>query len=179
MVLKSTEIFVTISDGTHEYYLLKVIKHDEDIYCIPPHLGIHYSLHKSGKSHFRHEGQQASPEKQPPVALIMGEAGKPINGGIICGRTTNAGRASCICTAIFPINSLSHDFQKFNRRPIEKYVINSRFFPQQTMAVEIGIWEVPTRNTASFELNKPNISITMLYKTSCCEPQIWIYTSPI
>jgi len=109
------EIFIVIKDGTDRYYLLKVVRRGFDVYCIPPHLGLHYSLHESGESHFRSEGKAEKPGEEPPVALVMGEAGTPIGKGIIRAPLRNLGRASGICTAVYPIDSLSNDFQKFNR----------------------------------------------------------------
>ncbi len=72
-----------IKDGTDRYYLLKVMRRGFDVYCIPPHLGGHYSLHGSGESHFRYEEKAAKSGEEPPVALVMGEAGTPIGKGII------------------------------------------------------------------------------------------------
>ena len=104
-------VFVVIKDGTDRYYLLKVVRHGLDIYCIPPHLGVHYSLHESGEAHFRFEGKAAEPGEEPPVALVEGEAGTPIGRGIIRAPIGGLGRASGICTAIYSIDSLSHDFR--------------------------------------------------------------------
>ena len=108
-------MFIVIKDGTDRYYLLKVIRRGFDVYCIPPYLGVHYSLHGSGESHFRYEEKAAKSGEEPPVALVMGEAGTPIGKGIIRAPLGDLGCASGICTAIFSIDSLSQDFRKFNR----------------------------------------------------------------
>ena len=78
------EVFIVIEYGTYRYYLLKVVRREFDVYCIPPHLGVHYSLHRSGESHFRYEGKAAKSGEEPPLALVMGEAGTPVGKGIIC-----------------------------------------------------------------------------------------------
>lgn len=109
------EVFVVIKDETHRYYLLKIQRRGFDVYCFLPDLGVHHSLHESGESHFRYEGKVTRPEKEPPVALVMGEAGIPIKNGIRSTSLCGLGRASGICTAIFSIASLSHDFRRFNR----------------------------------------------------------------
>ena len=166
------EIFIVIKDGTHRYYLLKVVRSGFDVYCIPPDLGVHYSLHGSGESHFRSEGKVAKTREEPPVALVMGEAGTPIGKGIIRVPLAELGRASGICTAIFSINSLSHDFRKFDRSAGECFVIDTALFSKYIRGVEVGVWAVPDRNKVSFEFNNPNIPANLLYKVAQCEPQI-------
>jgi hypothetical protein len=172
------KIFVVIKDSTNQYYLLKVVKRDLDVYCIPPNLGIHYSLHESGESHFRSEGKKAKPGEEPPVALVMGEAGTLVGKGIIRAPLSDLGRASGICTAIFSIDSLSSDFRKFDRSAGQCFVIDAEPFSKDTKAVEVGVWAVPERNKVSFEFNNPNIPANLLYKVTQCEPQIWIYARP-
>ena len=168
-----------INDGTDLYYLLKVEQRGLDIYCFPPRLGVHYSLHKTGESHFTYEPKTAEPEEEPPVALVMGEAGTPSDRGIIrSALNDDMGRASCICTATYLIDSLSDDFQKFNRNTKECFIIDSDLLSKDTSSIEIGIWAVPARNKASFEFNNPNIPAGLLYKVTDCEPQIWIYAQP-
>jgi len=167
-----------VKDGTDRYYLLKVMRLGFDVYCIPPHLGVHYSLHGSGESHFRYEGKAAKSGEEPPVALVMGEAGTPIGKGIVRAPLGGLGRASGICTAIFSIGSLSQDFRKFNRSAGECFVIDAELFPKGTREVEVGVWAVPARNKVSFEFNNPNIPTDLLYKVAYCEPQIWIYARP-
>ena len=171
-------VFIVIKDGTDQYYLLKVVRHDLDIYCIPPHLGVHYSLHESGEAHFRSEEKAAEHGEEPPVALVEGEAGKPFGRGIIRAPLGHLGRASGICTAICPIDSLSQDFRKFNRSAKECFVIDTDFLPKDTKLIEIGVWAVPARNKVSFEFNNQDIPADLLYKVAHCEPQIWIYARP-
>lgn len=172
------EVFVVINDGINRYYLLKVERSGSDVYCFPPHLGVHYSLHKSGEAHFRFEGKAKKPGKEPPVALVEGEAGEPLGNGIIRAPLSEMGSASCICTALYPVGSLSNDFQEFKKVAGESFVIDKDLFPKDTSFVEIGVWAVPARNKVSFEFNNPNITADLLYKVAQCEPQIWIYARP-
>jgi len=171
-------VFIVIKDGTHRYYLLKVVRRGFDVYCIPPHLGVHYSLHESGEAHFRFEGKAEEPGEEPPVALVEGEAGTPIGKGIIRAPLGELGRASCICTALYPIDSLSNDFRKFDRSAGECFVIDTDLFSKDTSFVEIGVWAVPDRNKVSFEFNNPDILADLLYKVAHGDPQIWIYARP-
>ena len=172
------EVFVAIADGTHQYYLLKIQRRGFDVYCFPPHLGIHFSLHESGVSHFRFEEKAGGTGREPPVVLLGGEAGKPIGSGIIGESLNELGRAEDICTALYPIDSLGEDFQEFNRKPKELSVINKGLFSKDIDFIEIGVCAVPARNEISFEFYHPNISADLLYKVSQCEPQIWIYAKP-
>ena len=172
------EVFVVIKDGDHQYYLLKVVRRGLDVYCIPPYLGLHYSVHESGEAHFRSEGKAAEPGEGLPVILVGGEAGTPVDKGIIRAPLGDLGRASGICTASYPIGSLSSDFRKFGRSPRECFVIDVDLLPNDTSWVEVGVWAVPERNQVSFEFNNPNIPAELLYKVAQCEPQIWIYARP-
>jgi hypothetical protein len=173
------EVFIIIADGTHCYYLLKVQRRSFDVYCFPPNLGIHVSLHKSGEFHFRFEENTKKPGKEtPPVVLMAGEAGKPFNGGIICASLKGLGHAVGICTALFPIDSLGNNFQDFNRTLRECFVIDKSVFSKSITMIEVGIWAVPDKNKISFKYNNRNISEGLLYKMASCEPQIWIYAQP-
>ena len=175
---KTVSVFIVINDGSHKYYLLKVARRGFDVYCIPPHLGVHYSVHESGEAHFRCEGKAEEPGEEPPVILQDGEAGIPIGKGIIRTSLKDLGRASGICTAIYPIDSLGSDFRKFDRRARECFVIEKGLFSEDASLVEIGVWAVPDRNKASFDSNIPNIPADLLYKVAQGEPQIWIYARP-
>lgn len=172
------EVFVVINDGIHLYYLLKVQRRDFDVYCIPPKLGAHFSLHKTGESHIRVEEKTAKTGIEPPLVLQSGEAGKPIEGGIISASLCGLGRSSGICITHFPIDSLGEDFQEFNRSTRKCFVIDKGLFPNEVNGVEVGVWAVPARNKISFESTNPNISSDFLYKAISCEPQIWIYAQP-
>jgi hypothetical protein len=172
------EVFVVIKDNTHRYYLLKVQRRGFDIYCFPPHLSIHCTVHESGEGHFTFERKAASKSgREPPVVLQQGEAGTPINNGIMRASLNDLGRAAGICTAHYPINSLSNDFEEFQRSAGKCFVIDKNSFSEDVRGVEVGIWAVPARNEASFEFNNPNIS-SDLYKVASCEPQIWIHARP-
>jgi hypothetical protein len=175
---KNIEVYVTIKAYIHLYYLLKVVKRGFDVYCIPPHLGVHFSLHKSGETHFRFEERAKKPGKELPVVLTQGEAGISTDKGIICTSLGQTGRATGICTALYPINSLSNDFQKFQKSAGECFVIDTDSFSEDINFVEIGVWAVPTRNQISFKFNVPNIPADLLYTVAQCEPQIWIYARP-
>jgi hypothetical protein len=158
---------------------MKVDRRDLDVYCIPPHLGIHYSLHKSGKAHFRYEKGSVDLEKIPPVMLMEGEAGTPYQEGIIRAPLGDLGRATGICIAIFSISELSTDYQEFIRHSKECFIIDDNIVSEDTQAIQIGIWAVPKRNLISFSYNNPEVTDNFLYKKEDCEPQIWIYARPI
>ena len=172
------EIFIVIKEGTHQYYLLNVQRRGFDVYCFPPHLGVHYSLHESGEAHFQPNGQTSKPRKELPVIMFNGEARTPSDKGIIREHLEDLGRASCIYTTVYPIDSLSKDFQKFNRSVKECFIINKDLFSNDIELIEIGVWAVPARNKVSFEFNNPDIPAGLLHKVAQCEPQIWIYARP-
>jgi hypothetical protein len=173
------KVFIVIKDGGYRYYLLKVERRDFDVYCFLPDLGVHLSSHESGESHFRYEEKSAKSREEPPVALLMGEAGTPIKNGIRSTSLRGLGRASCICAAVFSIVSLSRNFRKFDQRSGECFVIDTELFPKDINEVEVEVWAVPARNKVSFEFNNPNIPADFLYKVTQCEPQIWIYARPL
>ncbi len=175
---QNTEIFVVMKDGDNMYYFLKIERRNFDVYCFPPHLGAHFSLHTSGKSHIRTEGTAGKSGKEPPVVLQSGEAGKCIDDGIICASLKDIGRAVGVCTVHYPIDSLGNDFQKFNQTLKECFVIDKDLYFGNVKGIEIGVWAVPERNKDSFEFNNQTISNSLLYKVEQCEPQIWIYAQP-
>ena len=171
-------VFMVIREGAALYYLLKVIRRGFDVYCIPPHLGVHYSLHESGEPHFRHESTGENPVAQPSVILMDGEAGIPIGDGIVRAALTDLGRACGICSAMYPIGFLSDDFRRFNRSPQNRFVIDAAEFPAGTDWIEVGVWAVPTSNEVSFAFSVPDIAAPLLYKLADVEPQLWIYARP-
>ncbi len=69
--MTNTEIYVVIDDGTNRYYLLKVERRGLDVYCFPPHLGMHVSVHASGEIHFTDEEGPGNGDAIA-VALLMG-----------------------------------------------------------------------------------------------------------
>lgn len=173
------EIFVVMKKGTSCYYLFKVVRQGFDVYCIPPHLGVHFSLHQSGRSHFTFDERTTSVAgEEPPLALVMGEAGKIVGQDIIRLSLGSAGRASCICTAVLSITSVSQDFVEFHRNPEKCFLIDAGLFPPSAEDLELGVWAVPVRNPAAFEFNNRGIPASMLYKATEWEPQIWIYARP-
>ncbi|MFC1942956.1 hypothetical protein ACFLWU_07090, partial [Chloroflexota bacterium] len=115
---------------------------------------------------------------EPPVILCMGEAGTPINNGIKSTSLCGLGCASGICTVIYPIDSLSRDFQEFNKCARECFVIDKQLLSKDTKGITIGVWAVPERNKISFGFNNPDVSTNLLYQVTYCEPQIWIYAIP-
>ena len=176
--MKTIEVFVVMKEGTDQYYLLKVERRGYDVYCFLPDLGIHHSQHESGESHFRYEREAKKLREQPPVALAMGEAGTLIENGIQSKSLRDLGRAIGICVATISIDSLSHDFRKFERSARECFVVDKDSFPKGTSIIQVGVWAVPERNKPSFEFNNPDVSENLLYKVAQCEPQIWIFATP-
>lgn len=173
------EIFVVIKDGTNQYYLLKIQRRGSDVYCFPPRLGVHYSLHESGEAHFQPETQTSKPHEELPVIISNGEAGAPSGKGIAHEQLADLGRASRIYATVYSIESLSKDFQKFNRSSVKEcFVIDKDLFSRDIKLIEIGVWAVPARNKVSFEFNNPDIPENLLYRVTSCEPQIWIYARP-
>lgn len=169
------EIYIVLKEGVHKYYLAKVERCDFDVFCFLPKSDFHLTLHESGESHIRDERGAKKPIEGLPVVLVMGQAGEITDKGIICESLSGLGCSICICTAIFPITSLSDDFRKFNRNAEKCFVIDKSLFPKNNKEVEVGIWAVPERNKISFEFNNPGIPEKLLYKVVQCEPQIWIY----
>lgn len=167
-----------IDDGINRYYLLKVVRRGFDVYCIPPHLGIHFSVHESGISHFTHEETPGQNGDKIAVALMAGEAGVIQGRNIIRAPLTAEGRASSICLAWYPIDTLADDFPIFERRPRNTYVIDAQSFPANTALITIGVWGVPDQNQMMFRYNNPDVRDDLIYK-SPGEPPIWIYAKPV
>jgi hypothetical protein len=183
------KISFLIKEGKKRYRLLIVERRDFDVYCFIPHLGTHYSFHNSGKIYFRPEGKIVQPEDQPPVILMPGQAGRPIYSsqqksslpiGWQCNSIRDLGRAEGIFTAIFAgIELLNQSYQEFKRNTKDYFLIDKDLLPQNTYAIQIGVWAIPTRNPASFHYEHPNIPAHLLYKVEQYEPQIWIYAEPL
>ncbi len=171
------ELCVVLQDGTDRFYLLRVERRNFDVYCFVPKLGGHLSRHRSGESHFKAESKLVSPEEQPPVIMI-GPAGEPIKNGVVETSLANLGTASRIITAIFPIASLSEDFQRFDRKSTNCFEIDKNQLPNNTTGLELGVWAVPERNKISFECHHRDVPVDMLSKLTGCEPQIWVYARP-
>jgi len=170
-------ICVVLQDDSDRFYLLRVERRDLDVYCFAPKLGAHFSRHRSGESHFKCEGKAVSPEDQPPV-IMMGPAGEIVPNGVLETNLADLGTASRILTAIFPIASLSEDFQRFNRRTTNCFVIDKEHLPKDTTGLEIGVWAVPERNKISFESHHRDVPSEMAHKITGCEPQLWVYARP-
>ena len=177
--MRQMEIYIALKLDKTQYYLMKIIKRDLDVYCIPPHLGIHYSLHESGEAHFRYEKGHVDPEKVPPIILMEGEAGTPYKEGIIRAPLSDLGRATGICVAIYSISNFSNDYAELKRYPNKCFIIDDKIILKDTHAIQLGIWAVPKRNPVSFTFNNPEVTEDNLYKIEDCEPQVWIYARPI
>ncbi len=174
---KQTEIYVLIDDGINRYYLLKVVRRGFDVYCFPPYIGIHFSVHASGISHFTYEEAPGQNGDQIPVVLMSGEAGTVICKDIVRGPLSNEGRASGICTAIYPIESLADDFPTFERNRKHMFVIDVGSLPVNTTSLIVGVWGVPDRNKDMFRYNNPEVREDLIYKPPG-DPPIWIYARP-
>ena len=171
-----TEIYIVIDDGNNRYYLLKVVRRGLDVYCFPPELGIHVSVHASGEIHFTNEDGPGKKEGLP-IALMMGQAGRMMGRGIFGVPLIVDGPAVGICTAIYPVTDLSEDFTVFDRNRPNIFVIDASAFPPDTAFVTVGVWGVPDRNQTMFTWNYPDIPDESIYKSSG-EPPIWVYAQP-
>ena len=172
--MANIEIFVVIDDGINRYYLLKVQQRGIDVYCFPPHLGMHVSVHASGEIHFSDE-EGAGNGDEIAIALMMGQAGRVIDRGIIGTPLQPEGPAIGICTAICPATDLADEgFREYNRSRENEFIINANQFPPGTELVTVRVWGVPERNESMFWWNNRDVAEDLLYK-SPGEPPIWIY----
>jgi len=170
-------IRVVLEDASHRLYLMKVERRELGVYCFVPKLGAHLSRHQSGESHFSNEGKSIAPVDQPPV-VMMGPAGLIDLGATHSTAIADLGVASRICTAIFQIQSISEDFQRFTRSTSDCFVVRTSSLAKSTTALEIEVWAVPARNMVSFEWQHRDIPPHMLHKAAESEPQLWIYARP-
>lgn len=175
---KKIELFIVIKEATEKYYLLKVVRRGFDVYCFPPGIGVHYSRHKSGESHFRSEEKAAKPSDELPIVMMDGEAGPPIGEGFQHKTLDDLGVASDIFNIFYPIDSLNKDYRKFNRITKECFVIDKDLLPKGTSMIQVGVSAVPARNKISFEFPDRKIPANLLYKLDTCEPQIWVFARP-
>lgn len=157
---------------------MKIERRDFDVYCFIPDLGFHHSRHESGESHFRSENQEINPFEQPPIWIMMGEAGTIDGKSVLCNTLVNLGHASGICSVCYSITSLNQDYRKFNRNPKYCFTIDKTLLLNNSDTIIVNVWAVPKRNEYSFYWNNQNIHEKLLYKVSDCEPQIWIYALP-
>ena len=175
---EEVELSIVIKEGTEKYYLLKVVRRGFDVYCFPPDVGVHYSRHKSGESHFRSEKKVVKPEDELPIMMMDGEAGPPIGEGFQHATLNDLGVASDIFNTFYSIDSLNKDYRKFNRIPKECFVIDKDLLPKGTSMIQVGVSAVPARNKISFEFPNRKIPEKFLYKLDICEPQIWVFARP-
>ena len=175
--MTKTEIFVVIDDGTTRYYLLKVQQRGMDVYCFPPQLGMHVSVHASGEIHFTDEEGPGNVD-EIPIALVMGQAGRMVGRGIVGMPLEADGPAVGICTAIYEVTDLAEEFRVFNRNREDVFVIDGNRLPRGTVGVTVGVWGVPSRNEGMFWWNNQDVTEDLLYR-SPGDPAIWIYAAPI
>ena len=176
--IEEIELFIVIKEGTEKYYLLKVVRRGFDVYCFPPGLGVHYSRHKSGESHFRSKEKGTKPEDELPIMMMDGEAGPPIGEGFQHATLHDLGVASDIFNTFYPIDSLNTDYRKFDRVVKECFVIYKDLLPKDTSMIQVGVSAVPARNKISFGFPNRKIPANLLYKVDTCEPQIWVFARP-
>ena len=172
-------IYVSIKDCSYVFYLMKIERRDFNVYCFIPDLGFHLSRHESGESHFQNENKEIYPSDQPPIWIMMGEAGTIEGKSVICSKLVDLGCASGICSVYYSITSLKQDYREFNRNIKNRFIIDKALLSDNTEAIIVNVWAVPERNKASFDWNNPDIPEELLYKVTDCEPQIWIYASPV
>jgi len=159
---------------------MKIERREYDVYCFIPDLGAHYSLHESGEAHFQPESSVKRLKSIPPIALVMGQAGKPIDGidgGVMCNSLKELGSAECNCVAIVPIEILDYGFRNFRRNQVECFEIDKALLSEAN-GIEVGVWGVPDRNKISFSFNNPDIQPDLLDKIEVWEPQIWVFAKP-
>ena len=173
--LNALTMYVVVEEHGVQYYLLKVVMRGYDVYCFPPGLGTHVSLHESGQSHFTRD---SGTSEDPPMALMQGEAGAPSGRGVMSQGLRDCGRAVAICVAWVPVGSLAAYFREFTRTAPERFVIDKDRMLGSSDAVEIGIWAVPSRNQVSFGFNNREVADDQIYKVDRVEPQLWIYAKP-
>lgn len=171
-----TGIYVVINDGNQRYYLLKVIRRGFDVYCFPPHLGVHVSVHASGTIHFTEEEGTGNGD-EIAVALMMGQAGRMMGRGIVGSPLSADGPAIGICTCIYPVTDIADDFPEFARNRQNVFVIDANALPVNTIFIVVGVWGVPDRNQEMFQYANPDVREDLIYKSPGVPP-IWIYARP-
>jgi len=175
--MANVEIYVVFDDGTARYYLLKVQRRGMDVYSFPPRLGMHVSAHASGEIHFTDEEGSGNGD-EIAIALVMGQAGRVIDRGIIGTPLQPEGPAIRICTAICPATDLSAEgFREYKHNRENVFVISANQLPPGTELVTIGVWGVPARNEGMFWWNNHDVREDQVYK-SPGEPSIWIFAQP-
>lgn len=154
---------------------MKVEHRDSETLGFFPHAGFHFTEHKSGEAHIQTEKNEERPAKGIPIAITTGSAGPPQGIGFRHKTPEDLGAAYSITEFFVPIDSLESEFQKYNRSIEGCFIIDKALFPEDTHFVHIGLWYVPSRNTASFDFNNKDIPKGLLYKITLCEPQTWIF----
>ena len=172
------EFRILIRDGSDYYYILKVEHHGSETLCFYPDAGFHFTEHNSGEAHIRAEENNKRAIEGIPIAITTGAAGEPFGKGFRHETPKDLGAGYSITDLLVPLDSLHSEFRKYNRSVEKCFVINKDLFPKDTSLVHIGLWYVPSRNTASFEFNTPDIPECLLYKVTQGEPQIWAFAEP-
>lgn len=173
------DIYVVMQDGTRRYYLMKVQRRDNDVYCFAPGSGVHlsrHSRHDPPVSHFRPDVEPGDTGTASSVVLMPGEAGRFVGDDIISSPLTDdLGVSTGICHAICThINRLSDNYREFTKTGKPCFVIDRAWLPADAGMVTIGVSAVPGRNTKSFQSDHPNVPPQLLFKVAAPEPQIWI-----
>ena len=169
---------VLIKDEDSYYYILKVEQHNSETFCFFPKAGFHFTEHKSGEAHIQAEPKSTKTTEGIPIAVTTGAAGQPFGTGFRHQTPDNLGAADSITEVLVLIDSLDSEYQKYNRRLEDCFVIDKALLSEDTSLLHNGVWYVPSRNKVSFEFNNRDIPDHLLYKVTQCEPQIWIFAEP-
>ena len=167
--------YVVIEENNIQFYLLKIQRRGYDVYCFPPDLGAHVSLHESGQSNITYDSSNSEPA---PMTLMQDEAGISKGRGIEAESIKDIGRSTCICVALIDVGSLATEYREFNRTTRNSFVIDKETALGDSAWLEIGVWAVPARNEISFTFNNPQVLDHQIYKLQDVEPQLWIYAKP-
>jgi hypothetical protein len=154
------------------FSILKIIRRGVDVYCIPPGVGFHYSLHESGESHFRYD--RKIPAEMPPMVFMDGEAGVRTPKGIIRGSLADLGRAEQGCWMMSGIESPVEDYRKFTKSTVGCFVIELAELVADAALLTLGVWAVPRRNETSFWFNNRDADPSLVFRDTASDPQVWI-----
>ena len=173
------EFRVLIKDGDSYYYILKLERRGSETFCFLPDAGFHFTEHQSGEAHIQAEKKGERPAKGIPIVITTGEAGQPCGSGFRHETPKGLGAARSITEFLVPLDSLDSEYQKYHRNVEDYFIIDKALLPDNTSAVHIGLWYVPSRNEASFWFNNKDIAGRPLHKVTKCEPQIWAFAEPV
>ena len=169
------EFRVLIKDGDSYYYILKVERHEAEIFCFYPDAGFHFTEHQSGEAHIQPE---ETPAKGIPIAVTTGSAGTPYGSGFRHDIPEYLGAARSITDLFVLLDSLDSEYRKYHRNIEGCFIIDRALLPDNTNLVHVGLWHVPPNNEASFWFNNKDIPEYLLHRVTQCEPQIWAFAKP-